>query len=177
VKIPFPLQDDEQVVLVTRRHWLYFFPALAGDVLAAAVPVAVLLWLLKASGHFKDTPLRIAIVASVIWLLFWLSRIGLLKYRYDRDLWVVTNRRVVDVVAPNPFRFHMSSADLVQIQDITVGRDGVWESMFDFGDIQCQTAGEDQHFSFRDVPNPRHIGAVVERESLEAKGQRLKPGQ
>ena len=80
-------------------------------------------------------------------------------------------------MAPNPFRFHMSSADLVQVQDITVGRDGVWESMFDFGDSQCQTAGEDQHFSFRDVPNPRQIGAVVERESLEAKGQRPKPGQ
>lgn len=169
MKLPFELLPDEQVVLVTRRHWLFFVPRFVGYALAGLAPPIVLLWALSASKHLKGLALTIALVAGAAWLLFWLVRVALLKYRYDNDLWAVTNRRVVDVVKPTPMRFHMSAAALVELEDVSTSRDGLLQTLFDFGNLECQTAGEREHFTFRGVPNPRAIAAVVERESLAAK--------
>lgn len=171
MNLPFPLQDGERVILLTRRHWLYFVPKFAGYALAAIVPVVVLLAILAGTGNLKGTGLAASLIVSALWIAFWLFRIVLLKYRFDRDLWAITDRRVVDLVATSPLHFRMSTADLVQIQDISIERNGMLQSMFDFGDILCQTAGEVPHFSFRAVPNPRAIGATLERESLAAKGR------
>ncbi len=172
MKLPFPLQDGEALILLTRRHWLYFVPKFLAEALAALVPVAALLIVLGTAGRLHGTLLGVALLLSAVWLGFWLFRIGLNKYRYDRDLWAITNRRVVDVVARSPVNFHMAAADLVQLQDVSIERNGVLASLFDYGDILCQTAGELPHFSFRGVPDPRRIGAVLEREALAAKGNR-----
>jgi hypothetical protein len=170
VKLPFPLQPAEQVALVTRRHWIFFVPRFIGYALAGVVPVVALLVGLNAARQLAGTGLRVALIASAVWLLFWLFRIALLKYRYDRDLWIVTDQRVVDSVQRSPFDFHMSTTDLVRIQDTSVAIDGVLQRVLDYGNLQCQTAGEAMHFTFRGVPNPKQIAAIVERESLRAKG-------
>jgi len=170
VKPPFDLQPGEQVVLLTRRHWLYFVPRFLAEALAALAPPIVLLLLLRVAGDLTGTALRVALLISLLWLLFWLARIALLKYRYDHDVWAVTDQRVVDVVATSPFNFHMASTDLVRIQDIETDIHGLFQRVFDYGNLSCQTAGEVEHFTFRGVPNPRQIASVVERESLRAKG-------
>ena len=175
MKLPFPLQPDERVVLITRRHWRFFVPRFVGYALAALLPPLALLIALRLAGQLKGTGLRVALLLAAVWLLFWLARIALHKYRYDHDLWVVTNRRVVDLVASNPFNFHMSSADLVELEDITTSIDGPLQSLFNYGNLECQTAGERGHFRFEGVPHPREIAAVVERESLQAKGHTAPP--
>ncbi|MHB8575116.1 MAG: YdbT family protein [Dehalococcoidia bacterium] len=170
MKLPFPLQQGEEVVLVTRRHWLYFVPRFIGYALTALLPAIVLLVVLGVAGKAKGTALTVAAIISAVWILLWLVRIALLKYRYDHDIWVVTNMRMVDLIANNPMNFHMSSADLVELEDVTTSRDGPLQSMFDYGNLECQTAGQVRHFTFRGVPDPRRIAALVERESLAAKG-------
>jgi hypothetical protein len=171
VKLPFPLQPDEQVMLVTHRHWIFFVPRFIGYALAALLPAGLLLLSLRVSGNFHGTQARIALLVCLVWLLFWLARLALLKYRYDHDLWVVTNHRVVDLVATSPFDFHMSTAALLEIEDITTSINGLFQSAFNYGNLECQTAGEVRHFSFRGVPDPRRIAAVVEHEALLAKGK------
>ncbi len=188
MKLPFPLQPDERVVLVTHRHWVFFVPRFIAYALAALVPAGALLLLLRLAGKFHDTTARLALLVCLVWLLFWLARLWLLKFRYDRDLWVITNHRVVDLVASSPVSFHMSTAALPEIEDISTSIDGVLQSLFNFGNLECQTAGEVRHFTFRGVPDPRRIAAVLEHEMLLAKGklppslrdaptQELRPGQ
>jgi hypothetical protein len=175
VKLPFELLPNEQVVLITRRHWRFFVPRFVAYALVGLLPPIALLWALSASGHLKGLTLTVALVAGGAWLLLWIGRIGLLKYRYDNDIWAVTDQRVVDVDKPTPVRFHMSAAALVELEDITTSRNGILQTMLDYGNLECQTAGEREHFSFRGVPNPRAIAADVERESLAAKAARRPP--
>lgn len=171
MKLPFPMQPDEQVVLVTHRHWIFFVPRFIAYALAALLPAGALLLLLRLTGNFHGTAAKVALLVCAVWLLLWLVRLWLLKFRYDRDLWVITNHRVVDLVATSPLNFHMSTAALTQIEDISTSIDGLFQSAFNFGDLQCQTAGEVGHFTFRGVPDPRRIAAVLEHEMLIAKGK------
>jgi hypothetical protein len=57
----------------------------------------------------------------------------------------------------------VSTADLVNIQDMTVQRDGVFASILNFGDVLCQTAGSID-FTLSGVPKPQEIQLLVDRE-------------
>jgi hypothetical protein len=46
---------------------------------------------------------------------------------------------------------------------MTVSRSGVLGTVFDFGDIDCQTAGAVRKFSLRGIPRPREVQALVDR--------------
>jgi hypothetical protein len=171
VKLPFPLQPDERVVLITRRHWLYFVPRFVAEALAGLLPAALLLLLLNAAGALHGTALKVALVVCLVWLTFWVVRIALAKYRYDHDLWVLTDRRIVDLVATSPVHFRMSAAGLTEIEDITTSINGPLQALFGYGNLECQTAGEVRHFSLRGIPNPRQLAAAIEHETLVAKGR------
>lgn len=162
--LPFPLQEGEQVLAVVRRHWLYLWPRLLFMGLIAVVPAAVIAFLLSAADAYEGTASKIFWIVAGVWLLFWAGRIFLTWYAYNHDLWIVTNQRLIDSRKSNPFSLKLSSADLVNVQDMTVERTGVVRTIFDFGDIVCQTAAEGTDFRLAGIPNPRAIQALVDRE-------------
>jgi len=77
---------------------------------------------------------------------------------------VITNQRLIDSYRRHPFDMSISTADLVNIQDMTVERSGILRTMLDFGNVICQTASSDQSFMLTGVPDPRETQALVDRE-------------
>jgi hypothetical protein len=171
--LAFPLQDGETVLRVCRRHWLYLWPMVLLYLAFALVPVLGVALVLSAAGGFEGTGARIFWVVSALWLIFWCVRIFLVWYTYKHDLWVVTNQRLIDSRKSNPFNLRVSSADLVNVQDMTVVRAGILRTIFDYGDIVCQTAADNQDFLLRGIPDPRAVQALVDRER-DRERQRLR---
>jgi len=164
MKLPFPLQEGEQLLALARRHWLYVYPKLVAGIIVALVPVGVLWWAMaRLDWSDNGLPRLVALVATAVWLVYWAIRLYFFKYRYDNDIWVISNQRVIDSVKNNWFHLQMSTADLVDIEDMTVSRSGVLGTVFDFGDIDCQTAGAVRKFSLRGIPRPREVQALVDR--------------
>jgi hypothetical protein len=163
-KLPFPLQETERVIQVCRRHWLYLWPSIAVMVVIAIVLPAVLAWLLDKVGGLSGTSGKVFGVIALAYLLFWLVRIFFRWYAYNNDIWVITNQRLVDSRRTNPFNLTVSSADLVNIQDMTVERRGILKTTFDFGDVVCQTSADMQEFRISGVPDPRAVQALVDSE-------------
>ena len=91
-------------------------------------------------------------------------RVFLIWYRYRHDIWVITNQRLVDSFKSNPFSLRVATADLVNVQDMTVVRNGILRTLLDYGDIVCQTAAELQDFRLVGIPDPRDTQALVDRE-------------
>jgi len=164
MKLPFPLQEGEQLLTLARRHWLFVYPKLVLGAIAGLVPVGIVWW---AMARFDWTdnglPRSVALLATAVWLVYWAVRLYFFKYRYDNDIWVVTNQRIVDSAKNHWFHLQMSTADLVDIEDMSVIRSGLLNTLFDFGDINCQTAGEVPKFSLRGIPHPREVQALVDR--------------
>ncbi|HLF71069.1 MAG TPA: hypothetical protein VI759_02810 [Dehalococcoidia bacterium] len=167
-KLPFPLQPQERVLLMVRRHWVYLWPIALLHALFGIVPVVLAAFVLDAIGVMDDIGGVFWIVAGV-YLLFWAVRIFLGWYRYHNDIWVITNQRIVDSLKSNPLSLRIATADLVNIQDMTVERDGLLRTMLDYGDIVCQTAAELQEFRLVGVPDPRDVQALVDRERDRAR--------
>jgi hypothetical protein len=162
--LPFPLQDGERVLGIRRKHWIFLWPTIVFYALVAIVPVLLLRWLLDQAGILDDISPVSWIIAG-LWLIFWGIRIVLTWYRYRHDFWVITSQRLVDCRRRHPFDLTVSTADLVNVQDMSVHRNGVLATILDFGNIVCQTASADTHdFTLTGIPNPRETQILVDRE-------------
>jgi hypothetical protein len=149
-KLPFALQNDEDLLIVVRRHWLYFTLRMLGVAGAGVLGTVLGIVLVAKTFGFDGNPGRIAVGVIALWALYWLVRGYFTWYRYENDLWAVTNQRIVD------------SADLVDVEDINVVRHGILPTMFNFGDVRCQTAGEVPNFVLSGIPKPTEVLASID---------------
>jgi hypothetical protein len=160
--VPFPLQEGERVLQLCRRHWVYLWPNLSLKLILAVLPPLAAI-VLGAGGPSNGTWAVLWIVLAAN-LIYWSVRAFLTWYRYHNDIWVISNQRLVDSFKRHPFSLRVATADLVNVQDITVERDGLLRTVFDYGDILCQTAAETQEFRLTGIPNPRATQALIDKE-------------
>jgi hypothetical protein len=162
-KLPVDLQAGERVIQLCRRHWIYLWPSVALQAVFAIVPLIIGAVVLDEAGVDGTA-------ANVVWALLLLHvvyrafKAVLTWYRYHHDIWVITNQRLIDSYRRHPFALAIATADLVNVQDMSVERNGVLRTMLDYGDILCQTAAEMQGFRLRGIPDPRAVQALVDRE-------------
>lgn len=162
IKLPFAIQDDETVLLVARRHWLYFSLRMAWVVAAGILPPLAAFFLVRATYGFDGLAGKLTVLVMALWVLAWAVRAYFTWYRYQNDIWTVTDQRLVDSIKRHWFHHLMSSADLVDVEDIRIVRSGLLQTMFNFGDVRCQTAGEVPNFVLDGIPDPAGVMAVVD---------------
>lgn len=159
---PFQLQHGEEPLLVARRHRVYLFLQLGRDILFGLLPVIVLALIINWTTGFDGAAGNVLIGLIVLWLLFWAIRGYFTWYKYQNDLWVVTNQRLIDSMKANWFNHKLASADLVNVEDMSVERRGMFATMFRYGDLICQTAGARPNFVLSGIPNPADVLNLVD---------------
>lgn len=161
-KVPFELQAGEHVVLLAKRHWLYLAIQLVKYMAIALIPVAVVSVIVGILQGFDGTFGLVVLLIELAWVVFWAIKAYFAWFAYEHDLWVITNQRVVDSNRPNWFSSRIASADLTDVQDMSVTKNGIWQTMFNFGHVRCQTAGTMENFVITGVPNPQRVLQVVD---------------
>jgi len=162
LKLPFELQGGEYVIMRARRHPVFVWSRLVGFALLALVPAIVLLAVVGATAGLGGTAGWITIAVAVIWIAFWAVRAYFTWYRYENDIWVVTNQRLIDSNKNHWFHHAMSSADLINVEDLSIEKSGVLATMFNFGNVRCQTSGTQPNFVLSGVPNPSKLLSMID---------------
>jgi uncharacterized membrane protein YdbT with pleckstrin-like domain len=98
--------------------------------------------------------------ASVYYFSCWLFLFGAFL-DYYLDFWVVTNDRLLNIEQEGTFSRTVSELDLYKIQDATSEVKGILPSLFGYGDIHIQTAGETQRFELKQIPNPHGVRKMI----------------
>jgi hypothetical protein len=164
IKLPFPLQHGETILQLVRKHWFFLWPLTILWTLYAIVPVTVASIILSAIGILDDLGIFWWIIA-LIWVAYWGLRLLLNFYRYRNDIWVISNQRIIDSYKSNPFNLRVNTADLVNVQDISIQRKGLFATILHFGDVLLATAGtEDKPFIISGVPDPERIQLLIDNE-------------
>jgi uncharacterized membrane protein YdbT with pleckstrin-like domain len=91
-----------------------------------------------------------------VWLLFFFSFID-----YYLDIWIITNERIIDVKQEGFFSRIISEQRLYRVQDVTSEIEGILPTIFNYGDVHIQTAGEIERFWFSEVPDPENIRDII----------------
>jgi len=162
--LPFPLQDGERILALFRRHWWFLWPQSILLVLAAVVPVVLVALFLDLIGLLDDLGIYFWIVVAV-WLAYWAVRLFFNWYRYHNDIWLVTNQRIIDSFKKHPFDLRVATADLVNVQDISIVKSGLTPSLLNYGSVVCETAGAaTNEFVIAGIPHPEAAQLLIDKE-------------
>ncbi|TAL19147.1 PH domain-containing protein [Patescibacteria group bacterium] len=77
------------------------------------------------------------------------------------DIWVVTNERIVDVNQHGVFGREIAELQLSKVQDVASEQKGVFATIFHYGLIRVQSAGEKAQFEFAGIPYPHDIARKI----------------
>lgn len=151
------LQPDEKIVLALHRHWIAFARKLFVIFIFTVAPLIVLLFMGAPSNNFYF-PVA-AFLSSVYYIViffvafvFWVD--------YYLDMWIITDKRIVDVEQTGLFKREVSEFMISKVQDVTIEIPNFTASYLGFGNIMIQTAGE-KNFSIKGVPNPDRAKDII----------------
>lgn len=155
------LDKDEKILLKVRKHWIVLVGEATFLILPVIMPFLIvgLLEFLDVARVFTFTGDGTALVIfiSSLWLLFVWVIFFMIWTDYYLDILIVTNKHVIDVEQRGLFTRELSTFRLDRIQDVTAEMDGIIQTVFNYGVIHIQTAGEGREFIMHGVPSPFQI--------------------
>lgn len=166
-------EAGEKVLFMLRPHkiinvgwilvtiFLLALPFFAIGVLLA-LPIDILLpmttvWLVVAVWSLM------VLGGAFLWLLHWFF-----------NIYILTNRRIVDIDFVGLFHRRVSQAPLRNVEDATFHKKGILPNFFDYGHMHIQTAGTLPNFEFRAVPDPEGtLKQILDLISRVKKGMKV----
>lgn len=170
--LPNPI-PDEHLVHFLRRHVITLIPLIAGYAVLISAPF-ITLWYANTyqPAILEGRVLGPAVVlgGSAFFLFAWLFLFQAFM-DYYLDIWIVTNRRILSIEQTGLFSRTVSELRLYRIQDVTSTVTGPLHTVFGYGDVEIQTAGEKLHFVFEDIPQPNIIAkSILELSEIDRRG-------
>jgi len=152
--------DNEEVVIFMRQHFIVNVPWVAATILLILAPFGILPFLFRIIPGGITLPPSYYIVGSLFWYLvvFGYFLVNFIRWYYN--IYIVTTERVIDIDFIQLLYKKFSEARLNRIEDVSYVASGFTATIFNFGTISIQTAGENTNFEFDAIPNP---AAVVKR--------------
>ncbi|MBI4114693.1 MAG: PH domain-containing protein [Candidatus Niyogibacteria bacterium] len=152
------LHPNETIIRAAHRHWI---------VISGGMTIVALLLLIPSIGllimpllpfppelisllyyFFSLYALIVAVLAFGMWMDYYL------------DIWIITNRRIIDVEHKGLFYREVSEFMLDRVQDVTIEKQNFLSLMLGYGNIRVHTAGE-QSFEARDLPRVKEIKDII----------------
>jgi len=158
------LEKDEYIMFEVRKHWFTLFPPALFIVAAALIPVIAYSFFtvlpIKLESDYNLTILFLFLYTNWITIL-WITAFMIWTDHF-LDVWIITNKNLIDVEQLGVFHREISTTRLSRIQDINSEVKGFVPTFLNFGDITIQTAGSDRQFVIKGIENPISV-----RENLE----------
>lgn len=154
---------SEKVLLKVRGHWLVFLGPITQTLIAAVAPF-VLFVIIATLGAVPSFIYEMHVLSylAVWWLLISWCAIVIVWTDYYLDLWILTNKRIINIRQTGLFDRTTATWDLHRIQEITVHKENFIQTIFNYGELQIQTAGpSDEYARVRGIPDPDRVRAMI----------------
>jgi len=160
--IRFETQDpNEEVILFMRQHMIVLIPKFILGITAFFAPLILFPILIRFLQSPIEMPGGYIIVGMVFWYVATFGFFLSMFMQWYFNIFIVTNRRVIDI----DFLFFLykkfGEAKIEKIQDISFRTGGIMATVFNYGDVIIQTAGEIPNLVFEKVPRPSEVVHIL----------------
>lgn len=155
------IDPDETKLFETRKHpigiVLLYIEAVIGMILA----VGLSYFLIPLVITDTDLAFNIANIftAVAIMLAFIILTVATIIYRENRL--IVTDKNITQVLQYGIFNRKVSQLNVENIEDVTSDQNGFLATIFGFGDLNIETAGEQVNFHFSYCPNADYYAKII----------------
>ncbi len=152
------MQSDEKCALVVRKHWFIFARSALPTffvILILWVAISVFLKMLGASdAYISFWQAFVLLIGAMLLFVIWTN--------YFLDMWIITNKRLVDIEQVKLFKRVVTATRIDLVQDITVKIPGFIATMLNFGNLTVQTAGAAlKNIHIDGISNPNYVKQVI----------------
>ena len=151
--------NGEEVILLLRRHPVTNLSWVLLTIVLSLAPIIIL----PMFSFLSSMPINFQTATIVLWYLFTLAVFleGILTWFFNVN--IITNKRIMDVDFYTLIYREISDAQIANIQETTYKVGGFLGTIFNFGNVQIQTAGALPNFVFENVPNPTEVVRILQQ--------------
>ncbi len=155
----------EKVVLVLYPHQFVLGLKLLSHGIIFIVMTSVAVYL---NIYFSASAITNAVwLVYSLFLLYWWMTMFYVITMYLLDMWMITDHRIIDSQQHGFFSRTVSEASLARIEDVSVIVRGLIPTMLNYGNVEVQTAGAEDRFVFRQIPDPQKVKDIIMKLSSE----------
>jgi membrane protein YdbS with pleckstrin-like domain len=151
--------EDEEVILVSRRHWIAYATHLLLAIFLPIVPIILLLLSSNSSEIYGKPTIYIGLFIVAIVLSINIIATAIIQWFYNVS--IITDKRILCLKVGNIFQHSYTEILWRKIQDVSHDSVGPLSSIFDIGSIYIDTAGEGIDLTLKYVPKPREVQEVI----------------
>ncbi|GEM_PF-1983720 len=184
------LESQEKIYFTVRPYWLAFVPRALIVIFLLFLPVIVgiVLNVFPSPGvpsgfgtpeQTGVTPaiLPYLIVGAGIWYLLVLAFFHYTWIDFYMDMAIITDDRLIDISQHGIFHRAISEVSLLRVQDVNATTKGIFQTIFNFGRVDVETAGDIPNFVLENRPKPFEIARVVQNAHERLVRQTAESGQ
>lgn len=154
---------DEKILYVLRASQLTNIPWILLTALFASIPTllgpAILEFIHQNAPSLVSGKILFSI--TVFWYLFTFSYFFQSFLNWFFNVYVITNKKILDMDFRGVLYKHISETTLDNIEDMTSQVSGTLGVVFNIGDVYIQTAGEVPEFDFENLDDPAKVRDIL----------------
>lgn len=154
---------DEEILIFVRRHWIAFVNWLVFFTTMLITPiiiVSVILFSNRPNLFFGESFIYLVLGSSTI-LLFSAAVLMVAWIEHYLDVSIITTDRLVTIRQIGLFNRRVAELSLLRIQDVSAQMNGYWQSLFQYGTVIVETAGDVPNFVMNYVPKPHLVANTI----------------
>ncbi len=154
--------DGDRKMLEIHRHPFGIIILYIGMVIA----VVAILFILQASRDFLDKNIShnlsaLVSAASIIIVVIMALVLFVATYVYRESRLIVGNDNLTQVLQNGLFSKKISRLSMSNVEDVSAEQHGIFATMFNYGTLTVETAGEQENFVFPYCPSPTHYAGEI----------------
>jgi uncharacterized membrane protein YdbT with pleckstrin-like domain len=118
-----------------------------------------------------DSAFVIANIFAFVTVTLAIMVVVLASVVYKQNRIIVTDRNITQILQFGLFNRKVSQLNMVNVEDVTSVQNGFLSTIFGFGDLNIETAGEQANFHFTYCPRPGYYAKVILNAREEILGQ------
>lgn len=154
--------ENEKIVFLLRKHW--FVLALPVLVVVATYLIcffAVTILPFVMPDLIKGFSYNLFVLGVSFALIASTTAFFSALLLYYLNVIIITNEHLVQITQERFFHRHVAQMEMIKIQDVSSKQSGLFASIFNFGTVDIQTAGELPNFLFVNIPNPGEVAKEI----------------
>jgi len=162
-KIPVAGHENDKVIISTKRHLASLIGAIIMILVMIILPIIIITFLLKVNPELaKGLVINFIVILTAIYYLVVATIALTIWVSYYFNIFIVTENEILDISQEGIFDRRVSEVSLLRIQDVSARIKGFWPTLFGYGDVVAESAGENTRTYIIDsIPHPVEVANKI----------------
>ena len=155
------VDPDETKLIEVKKHPFGIIVVYIQTSIAMILAIGLAYFLIPSLFDDTEQAFLIASIFTAIAVVLAGAVLILSTYIYRQNRIIVTDRNITQILQFGLFSRKVSQLNIVNVEDVTSVQNGLLPTLFNYGELKIETAGEQSNFHFTFCPNSGLVAKLI----------------